>query len=101
MGKEERQSQSVAVSPCACQQVIFKGSRAVPGTCQVAIDGMTGQFPVLASGIVLIAVLIISSARNGSRLPFGTMGGPSRVAHFLHNSAQNPPKNVDLFQICL
>ena len=42
------QSQSVAVSGGACQQVIFKTSRAVPGTYQVAIDGMTGQFSVLA-----------------------------------------------------
>ena len=42
------QSQSVAVSGGACQQVIFKVSRAVPGTYQVAIDGMTGQFSVLA-----------------------------------------------------
>jgi len=41
-------SQSVSVSPGACQQVIFKTSRAVPGTYQVAIDGMTGQFSVLA-----------------------------------------------------
>mgnify|MGYP002391047979 CR=1 FL=1 len=41
-------SQSVAVSGGACQQVIFKTSRAVPGTYQVAIDGMTGQFSVLA-----------------------------------------------------
>jgi PKD repeat protein len=41
-------SQSVAVSGGACQQVIFKTSRAVPGTYQVAVDGMVGQFSVLA-----------------------------------------------------
>jgi hypothetical protein len=28
--------------------VVFKTSRAVPGTYQVAIDGMVGQFSVLA-----------------------------------------------------
>ncbi len=42
------QSQSVGVSGGSCQQVIFKVSRAVPGTYQVAIEGMTGQFSVLA-----------------------------------------------------
>ena len=42
------ESQSVGVSAGACQQVVFKTSRAVPGTYQVAIDGMTGQFSVLA-----------------------------------------------------
>jgi parallel beta-helix repeat protein len=42
------QSQSVAVSGGSCQQVVFKVSRAVPGTYQVAIDGMTGTFSVLA-----------------------------------------------------
>jgi PKD repeat protein len=42
------QSQSVAVSGGSCQQVVFRVSRAVPGTYQVAIDGMTGQFSVLA-----------------------------------------------------
>ena len=41
-------SQSVSVSGGACQQVVFRTSRAVPGTYQVAIDGMTGQFSVLA-----------------------------------------------------
>jgi len=41
-------SQSVAVSGGACQQVVFKTSRAVPGTYQVAVDGMVGQFSVLA-----------------------------------------------------
>jgi PKD repeat protein len=42
------QSQSVGVSGGSCQQVSFRLSRAVPGTYQVAIDGMTGQFSVLA-----------------------------------------------------
>jgi PKD repeat protein len=41
-------SQSVGVSGGSCQQVVFKTSRAIPGTYQVAIDGMTGQFSVLA-----------------------------------------------------
>jgi PKD repeat protein len=49
---EAVQSQSVSVSPGACQQVVFKVSRAVPGTYQVAIDGMTGQFSVLAQRTV-------------------------------------------------
>ena len=42
------QSQTVGVSGGSCQQVSFRLSRAVPGTYQVAIDGMTGQFSVLA-----------------------------------------------------
>jgi hypothetical protein len=42
------QSQSVTVSPGACQQVAFALSRAVPGTYDVSIDGMQGQFTVLA-----------------------------------------------------
>lgn len=42
------QSQSVGVSGGSCQQVVFRVSRAVPGTYQVAIDGMTGTFSVLA-----------------------------------------------------
>ena len=46
------QSQSVGVGPGACQQVIFKVSRVVPGTYQVAIEGMTGQFSVLATRTV-------------------------------------------------
>jgi len=41
-------SQSVGVSGGSCQQVIFKTSRAIPGTYQVAVDGMTGEFSVLA-----------------------------------------------------
>ena len=42
------QSQTVGVSGGSCQQVTFRLSRAVPGTYQVAIDGMTGTFSVLA-----------------------------------------------------
>ena len=42
------QSQTVSVSGGSCQQVTFRTSRAVPGTYQVAVDGMTGQFTVLA-----------------------------------------------------
>ncbi len=45
---EAVESQSISVSGGACQQVIFKVQRAVPGTYQVAVDGMTGQFSVLA-----------------------------------------------------
>lgn len=41
-------SQSVGVSGGACQQVVFRVSRAVPGSYQVAVDGMVGQFSVLA-----------------------------------------------------
>ena len=42
------QSQTVSVSGGACQQVSFRVSQPIPGTYQVAIDGMTGQFSVLA-----------------------------------------------------
>ena len=49
---EAVESQSVAVSGGTCQQVTFTVSRAVPGTYQVAIDGMVGQFSVLAPTIV-------------------------------------------------
>jgi len=45
---EAVESQSVSVSGGACQQVTFTVARAVPGVYQVAIDGMTGQFSVLA-----------------------------------------------------
>ncbi len=38
------QSQTVSVSPGACQQVSFRTSQPVPGTYQVAIDGMTLDF---------------------------------------------------------
>ena len=51
------QSQSVSISGGACQQVVFKTSRAMPGTYQVAIDGATGQFSVLAPEAVTNVVL--------------------------------------------
>jgi hypothetical protein len=44
------QSQSVGVSGGACEQIAFIITRADPGTYQVAIDGMTGQFEVHSSG---------------------------------------------------
>ena len=50
------QSQSVGVSGGSCQQVVFKVSRAVPGTYQVAIEGMTGTFSVLAPRTVTATV---------------------------------------------
>jgi hypothetical protein len=50
------QSQSVTVSPGACQQVAFALSRAVPGTYDVSIDGMQGQFTVLAPRTVQASV---------------------------------------------
>ncbi len=42
------QSQTVGVSGGSCQKVSFRVARTVPGTYQVSIDGMTGQFSVLA-----------------------------------------------------
>ena len=42
------QSQAVTVSGGSCQQVTFHVSRAVPGQYQVAVNGMQGQFNVLA-----------------------------------------------------
>ena len=45
---EAVESQSVSVSGGACQQVVFRVARAVPGTYQLAVDGMQGQFSVLA-----------------------------------------------------
>ncbi|MBN1856721.1 MAG: PKD domain-containing protein [Dehalococcoidia bacterium] len=42
------QSQSVGVSGGACKQVVFRTFQPIPGTYQVSIDGMTGQFSVLA-----------------------------------------------------
>ncbi len=50
------QSQTVGVSGGSCQQVSFRLSRAVPGTYQVSIDGMVGQFSVLAPRTVTNAV---------------------------------------------
>jgi len=42
------QSQSVAVSGGSCKEVQFTVAKAVPGTYQVAVNGMQGQFTVLA-----------------------------------------------------
>jgi len=50
------QSQTVGVSGGSCQQVSFRVARAVPGTYQVSIDGMTGQFSVLAPRTVTTMV---------------------------------------------
>jgi hypothetical protein len=50
------QSQSVAVSGGACKEVRFALARVVPGTYQVAIDGMQGQFTVLAPRTVQSSV---------------------------------------------
>jgi hypothetical protein len=49
---QAEQSQTVSVSPGACQQVTFRVSRAVPGTYQVSVDGMVGQFSVLGTKTV-------------------------------------------------
>ncbi len=50
------QSQSVAVSGGSCKTVVFSVSRAVPGTYQVSINGMQGQFSVLAPRTVQASV---------------------------------------------
>jgi len=62
------QSQSVAVSGGSCQQVTFRTSQPIPGTYQVAINGMTGQFSVLAPRTVTNTVP--SQAESG----LGTWG---------------------------
>ncbi len=46
------QSQSVGVSGGSCKQVVFRLSRAVPGTYQVSVDGMMGQFSVVGTKTV-------------------------------------------------
>jgi PKD repeat protein/pectin methylesterase-like acyl-CoA thioesterase len=53
---EAVESQSVSVSGGACQQVTFTVARAVPGAYQVAIDGMAGQFSVVAPRTVTSSV---------------------------------------------
>jgi len=71
------QSQTISLSGGLCQQVTFTISRTIPGTYQVAIDGMTGEFSVLApetvtgnipsppqtglgtTGIVVVAVMAL------------------------------------------
>ena len=50
------QSQSVAVSGGACKQVVFTTMKAVPGTYQVSVNGMVGQFSVLAPRVVQASV---------------------------------------------
>jgi len=50
------QSQSVSVSGGACKEVRFALTRAVPGTYQIAVDGMQGQFIVLAPRTVQSSV---------------------------------------------
>jgi hypothetical protein len=50
------QSQTVGVSGGSCQQVSFRVTRAVPGTYQVSVDGMVGQFSVLAPRTVQASV---------------------------------------------
>jgi len=45
---EAVESQTVGVSGGACKQVTFRVARSVPGTYQVSVDGMQGQFSVLA-----------------------------------------------------
>jgi hypothetical protein len=42
------QSQSIGVSGGSCKQVVFTTAKAVPGTYEVSINGMQGQFSVLA-----------------------------------------------------
>lgn len=65
---EAVESQSVAVSGGSCRQVTFTVARSVPGTYQVAIDGLTGQFSVLAPRTVTQSVA--SQQQNG----LGTAG---------------------------
>jgi len=42
------QSQSVGVSGGSCKEVVFAVMKGVPGTYQVAVNGMHGQFTVMA-----------------------------------------------------
>lgn len=62
------QSQSVAVSGGSCKQVVFTTAKAVPGTYQVTVNGMQGQFTVLAPRLVQASVP--SAQANG----LGTAG---------------------------
>ncbi|MCK5212488.1 MAG: hypothetical protein KAQ74_01085, partial [Dehalococcoidia bacterium] len=50
------QSQSVTVSPGACKQVVFNTAKAVPGTYVIDVNGMQGQFTVLAPRLVQASV---------------------------------------------
>ncbi len=42
------QSQSVTVSGGSCKEVVFRVARTVPGTYQIDVNGMQGQFTVLS-----------------------------------------------------
>jgi len=46
----------VGVSPGSCKLVVFNVAKAVPGTYVVNVDGMQGQFMVLAPRIVQASV---------------------------------------------
>ena len=46
------QSQTVGVSPGACKEVVFRVYKGPPGTYQVNVEGMQGQFTVVAPRIV-------------------------------------------------
>jgi len=46
------QSQSVAVSGGSCKEVVFIVTKVVPGTYQVSVNGMQGQFSVLSQRTV-------------------------------------------------
>jgi len=50
------QSQRVAASGGSCKQVVFAVARAVPGTYQVSVGGMQGQFSVVAPRTVQASV---------------------------------------------
>lgn len=50
------QSQSVSVSGGSCKEVVFTVARAVPGTYQLSVNGMVGQFSVLAPRLVQASV---------------------------------------------
>ena len=65
---EAVESQSVSVTGGSCRQVTFTVARSVPGTYQVAIDGMTGQFSVVAPRTLTQSVA--SQQQNG----LGTAG---------------------------
>jgi hypothetical protein len=50
------QSQSVSVSGGSCKEVRFSTARAVPGTYMLTVNGMQGQFTVLAPRLVQASV---------------------------------------------
>ena len=49
------QSQTVGVSGGSCKLVVFSVSKALPGTYQVSVDGMQGQFSVLGPPRIVLA----------------------------------------------